>query len=524
MFNKKVLALGVFVFCLLLLGNLYAEKTIASNETLEISSLSFEPLRQGKNVVFVDVKNTSQRVQNFAIHIYTRSPDLGKEGIGWGTRFIRVLDSGDSQRLRFVYKIQGPANDNTLVRIKLFNPESLVYDESQKPFYEKSYSNGDLKFDTEANKGWMPAEDKVKEIAATLKVIQTHIRNKEYSDAWQFFTDDYKNAEFQTLGVTELKRRMEPNEPIHSAFSWEKEDFLRLTPMGAFQKGGILALTAANGRQTWKVDFVSEDGVYKIDWIAGYTPRVLLWQDWEKRLLPEMQKRSTEHFDFYYFRSSSVRNDIAEICAQKEKGFEDICKFLGKKSSDRITHIFFEDEKTKIQETGHQGMGWAYGNTIVEVCSRLIKLDPYHEIAHILMRPYGTPPAMFNEGFAVYISEYLGANALEYLGGEKLKINQRAKDLKNNDQWIPLSQLIAYTEIGSIESKSEVAYPLAGSFVKFLVDTYGKEKFLQAYGQLKNSDNADVQRQNIKALEQMYGKSLEQLEQEWKDVLEQAGS
>jgi hypothetical protein len=43
--------------------------------------------------------------------------------------------------------------------------------------------------------------------------------------------------------------------------------------------------------------------------------------------------------------------------------------------------------------------------------------------------------------------------------------------------------------------------------VKFLVDTLRKEKFLQAYGQLKNSDNADVQRQNIKALEQMYGKS-----------------
>jgi DNA-binding LacI/PurR family transcriptional regulator len=95
-----------------------------------------------------------------------------------------------------------------------------------------------------------------------------------------------------------------------------------------------------------------------------------------------MQKRSTEHFDFYYFRSSTVRNDIAEICAQKEKGFEDICKFLGKKSSDRITHIFFEDEKTKISGDRHQGIGWALRNTNVEVAAT-DKTRPYHEIAHI---------------------------------------------------------------------------------------------------------------------------------------------
>ncbi len=503
--------------------DIQAREPIASNENFEIDAINFEPLQQGKNVIFVEVKNKSDKIQNFAIHIYTRSPDYGKDGIGWGTRFVRVIGPNDVQKLRFVYKIQGPVNDSTWLRIKFFNPESIEYKESEKPFCEKRYSDGELKYVLETNRRLPPAEEKIKELSAMLKAIQTLIRNKEYQEAWQFFSEDYKNAEFQTLGAAELKKRMEPENPIDSAFYWEREDFLRLMPMGAFYKNeNTLVLTVANGRQTWKIDFVYNGEIYKIDWIAGYEPRVLMWQDWEKRLLPSMQKRSTEHFDFYYFKYSTARNDIDEICVQKEKGFQEICQFLGKNSDAQITFIFFDDEKTKIQETGHQGNGWAYGSTIVEVYNRQTKLDPYHEVAHILMRSYGSPPALFNEGFAVYISEYLGANALEYLGGEKLTVNQRTNDLKNKGEWISLSQLITYTEIGSAESKSEIAYPLAGSFVKFLIDTYGKDKFLQAYGHLKNSDKAD---ENVKAIEQIYGKSLEQLEQEWKKILDgQAGS
>ncbi|MCE5340181.1 MAG: hypothetical protein LLF92_03525 [Planctomycetaceae bacterium] len=501
---------------------LQAGEIISSNDNFEIYSINFEPIQQGKNVVFVDVKNKSDKTQNFAIHIYTRSPDYGKDGMGWGMGFVRVIEPNDTQHLRFIYKIQGPANDNTLLDIKFINPESLAYNESEKPFYEKHYTGGELKCVLETNRRLQPAEEKVKELSATLKVIQTFIRNKEYREAWQFFSEDYKNAEFQALGAAELKKRMEPNEPLDSAFSWEKDDFLRLMPMGAFYKNeNTLVLTVANGRQTWKIDFIYDGVTYKIDWIAGYEPRVLMWQDWEKRLLPDMQKRSTAHFDFYYSKYSTARNDIDEICAQREKGFQEICQFLGKNSDAQITFIFFEDEKTKVQETGHQGKGWAYGSTIVEVYNRQTKLDPYHEIAHVLMQAYGNPPALFGEGFAVYISEHLGANALEYLGGEKLTVHQRTNDLKNKGQWIPLSQLITYTEIGSTESKPEIAYPLAGSFVKFLIDTYGKDKFLQAYRQLKNSDKTDVQKQNIKSIEQICGESLEQLEQEWEKSLGQ---
>jgi len=58
--------------------------------SLEITDVRFEPIHQGKNIVHVTVKNTSNEEQLFAAHIYTRSPDYGvpvpepdHSGVGW---------------------------------------------------------------------------------------------------------------------------------------------------------------------------------------------------------------------------------------------------------------------------------------------------------------------------------------------------------------------------------------------------------------------------------------------------------
>ncbi|GAG39452.1 unnamed protein product, partial [marine sediment metagenome] len=72
--------------------------------------------------------------------------------------------------------------------------------------------------------------------------------------------------------------------------------------------------------------------------------------------------------------------------------------------------------------------------------------------------------------------------------------------------------------IGSKESRPPVAYPEAASFVKFLIDKYGKDKFLKAYKTLRNSDDKSVQQKNIRGLKQIYGKTLTELEKEWENT------
>lgn len=502
-----------------------------AKRNLEVLDVKFEPIQQGKNMVRVKVQNTSERDQIFRIQIYTRSPNYGRRGVGWGTSFFDTIKGHETKWTRFTFKIQGPITDATYIRLDFHNPgpaasfdmEKWRQNTGRKKWFKRvKYSSRDLEHrKTDEHELKPAARSQAEAVLEAFERIRGYITAKKYEQAWQLFTKDYQDAEFQLWGFEKFKQIMEPEKPIDSAFWWEKEDFLSLKPESVVRKEGALVLRAKDKDQTWTIDFVEEVGDWKVDWIAGYTPRILLWQNWEERLLPRMEKRSTKHFDIYYFKNSTGEREITRIAEQKEKGFGEICCFLGKDSDIRICMVLFEDGQTKHWETGHQGRGWAYGNTIVEVYNEKEQLDPYHETTHILMRPYGDPPALFNEGFAVYMSERLGAHALEYLSGGRATIYERVRELKEKDEWIELEELITYTEIGSLESRPPIAYPEAASFVKFLVDKYGKDKFLQAYKALKNSNDEKVHEHNVKKLADIYGKSLQQLEKQWEDTLKE---
>ena len=500
---------------------------IIIESSLEVLDIDFEPIHQGKNVVRVKVRNTSEEEQMFRLQIYTRSPDYGRSGVGWGTSFFESIKAGETKQARFAFKIQGPITESTYVRLDFHNPGPAAGFDMEKWYQKKErkkwfkrikYSANDLerqeKVAEDFRRRVYPETDKV---VNAFRQIQDYIKTRKYEEAWELFTKDYQDAEFQIRGLERFKQAMEPSHPLHSAFMWEKSDFLNLKPTQHItRKDNVLTLHTRGEKRVWKIDFVREDGQWKIDWIGGYVPRIV--QDWEDRVLPMMGKRSTKHFDIYCFKDSTAEKEIDQIVRQKEKGFREICRFLGKDSDVRICMVFFEDGKTKQMETGHQGNGWAYGNTIVEVYNKEQKLDPYHETVHILMGPYGSPPALFNEGFAVYMSERLGSDALDDLSGGKSSLYERVRELKSEGEWIEFEELITYTEIGSKRSRPPVSYAEAGAFAKFLIDEYGRDKFLQAYKTLKNSDDKAVHQQNIKALEAIYGRALRQLEKQWEDT------
>ena len=494
---------------------------VEQESNLKILDIQFEPIRQGKNVVRVKAENTSGQDQAFKIGIYTRSPDYGRKGIGWGTSFSETLRQHETKWTRFAFKIQGPVTDKTWLRLRFYNPDSPNSDERKEHFEQRMYASGDLEhYNSERTAAKPASETDSIAVVETFRQVQNLIREQKYEQAWQLFTKDYQDAEFQSPGLEAFRRIMNPKRPMDSAFWWEKEDFLSLQPSGVVERDDVFALTATDGRQTWTIDFVLQENQWKVDWIAGYLPRVLGWQNWEERLLPAMEKRSTKHFDIYYFKNSTAAKENEQIAEQKDKGFREICRFLGKDSDIRIRLVLFEDGRTKHSETGHQGRGWAYGSTIVEVYNEQEQLDPYHETTHVLMRPFGAPPALFNEGFAVYMSERLGAHALDDLSGGRATIYERARELKSKDEWIELEELITYNEIGSHQSRPPIAYAEAACFVKFLIDEYGKDKFLQAYKKLKNSNSKIVHWTNKMALQNIYGKRLYELKEEWEKAFQ----
>lgn len=505
-----------------------ADDSPPNQETmLEIVSVRFEPLQQGKNVVHVEVRNPSDRDQMFRTHMYSRSPEYGRNGVGWGAGFFATIPAESTTSTRFVFKIQGPLTDSTYVRLTFsdlgtaaeFDEETWNQNQRWRQFFRKTtYSAADLTWRQDDSNQAGPADaEHADAIVAAFTDIQDALRAGDYDRAWLRFTADYQQAEFQSTDVARFVKTMVPEKPIEGAFTWEKASFVRLTPVSVLKIGERFRLFAEDDDQTWTIDFVEADGRWKVAWIAGFTPRFLQWQDWEKHVLPRMDHRQTAHFDIYYYPDSTAARQIDKIAHDKEKGLAEIAEFLGQAPKMRIKLVFFEDKASKHLQTGHQGMGWAYNRTIVEVYNQAEQLDPFHETVHILAGPIGHPPALFTEGFAVYMSEHLGAHALEDLSGGLATIDERARQLQQQGDWIELAKLIDYTEIGSPESRPPVAYAEAASFVKFLIEQFGKERFLQTYRRLINSDDPQDHERNRKILKDTYDATLAELDQRWQE-------
>lgn len=115
--KQTLVAMGPILVLLYLPLGVGGGQTPASQETmLEIVVVRFEPLQQGKNVVHVQVRNTSDRDQMFRIHIYTRSPEYGRGGVGWekgpflSLELSRVVRSGERLRLLAYRRLTNSSN------------------------------------------------------------------------------------------------------------------------------------------------------------------------------------------------------------------------------------------------------------------------------------------------------------------------------------------------------------------------------------------------------------------------------
>jgi hypothetical protein len=487
---------------------------------VEVLKVEFEPIAAERNAVRLQVKNISTQPQMFAVHIYTHNPESGAGGTGWGQPAFAQIAPGQVQWCRFEFLLWDPVTDNAYIRLRFYNPASeQAYD------YEQSF---DVRiFSAAALKKRKPAATQPADAAAAgaakaaLLHVQELLQQKDYSWAWESLTESYRWLVF--YNVDYFRNHMSKPTP----FWWQRDDFAALTVDSAARRGEAIVLAAhpaADPNQHWTIDLVNQAGVWKIDWVRGYPRLRDLWTHWEDRLLPTLLHHAGKGIDIYCYKDSSAARDLAQIAAAREKAIAEISHFLGHPADAnaappaRIRLVLFEDQPTKWRQTGHQGMGWAYGSTMVEVYGPEGRLDPFHETTHVLMRHAGSPPAAYNEGFAVYMSQRLGADPLATLGGGTASLHARARQIANEGQWISLETLLGFDEIGS-QPNTPIAYAQAGSFVQFLIDTYGRDKFLRLYRDSRPADESGALAANTKLLESLCGCTLAELEARWKTAL-----
>lgn len=490
---------------------------VGAPDRLEVLDVRFDPIARGKNVVHIQVRNPSKDDQVFAVHIQTRSPDFGR-GMGAGVEQFETVAAGETRTLRFAFKLPGPPTPRASVRLRFYALPNRERFDFQDFDGQRSYTADQLPIREPAEGDPVPLSSaEANPVLETFRRLQIMLHERKFHDAWNEFTPDWQRIEYKNEETFAEAMR---GEGLRFAYVWDPHDLLKLRLTALHRLGATWRLTAKRGRQTWTIDLVRHEGAWRVDWING-VPLALQWASWSERLRHEMQRRHTRHYEIYYKAGTSAAREIETIAAGRERAYRAITAFIASSTNTRINLFLFEDERSKWKETGHRGAGSAMGDTLVEVYNAQEKLDPYHEPTHILMRRVGSPPAALNEGFAVYIAEHLGrVPALAQLGGGKATLDQRARQLKSAGDWIPLDELLGYTEIGPAETRPAIAYPLAGSFVKFLIERHGKDKFFQAYRTLSNSSDESVRGAwNRQILESIYGRSIKQLESAWIEAM-----
>jgi hypothetical protein len=164
----------------------------------------------------------------------------------------------------------------------------------------------------------------------------------------------------------------------------------------------------------------------------------------------------TPRFSFY---SRGEKVEAAKV----ERSVERIEKVLGQKLNGRAEYYRYGSAQELAAGTGHFAAGVTFPG---QVHSTEAVHD--HELVHLIAGQIGNPGSFFQEGLAVALG-----NEGRWQGEKVDKIARR--------HVASLARLIAKFE--SVDPN--VSYPVAGSFVGFLVRTYGADRvasFFKACG------------------------------------------
>lgn len=177
-----------------------------------------------------------------------------------------------------------------------------------------------------------------------------------------------------------------------------------------------------------------------------------------------------------------------------------VLKLLGVQDYPHQIHVFLVDSRSRMKSlVGRETNGMASPkiDAVFYVFKNRLENVGSHEFCHVIAdNLWGKREHWVSEGLAVYSDDKWHGNDLHDL----------SKHLLLNGKLIPLENLIKnfrkHTDL--------ITYPEAGSFVKFLYEKYGLSKL------------KEIWKRGAAGIPQTFGKSLTNLEKEWRKVLEQA--
>lgn len=173
----------------------------------------------------------------------------------------------------------------------------------------------------------------------------------------------------------------------------------------------------------------------------------------------------------------------------------------------------------KYRSRGHMGQIVAVSNTNayadpVGYSIHTIWPTDNHEVVHLYSSAWGSPVALFSEGFAVahQVNPVRGDFVPKWSG---TPLHDLAARFRREGRLLALTQ-IAHSN-GFRQFDDGVTYPEAGSFVRYLIDSRGLEPMKAVFARLSANDSADRVRQQVQGV---YGSTLGDLEAGWLTFLD----
>jgi hypothetical protein len=260
---------------------------------------------------------------------------------------------------------------------------------------------------------------------------------------------------------------------------------------------------------------------------AGLDPAELFASWTEKRTPPEsrdliarlhlriegaFQRSETTNFLFRYRAKELDRAEMDRIAEVNERALTrilDLFKGAGDLRWTKLPAVYFSDYDSKLFYTHHWGSGLASDEGMFMVHRGGVPSLGLaaHENAHILgTRNWGGTTSFLNEGFGRY------AEAM--VTDPDLNDRQTAEFLRDG-KLFPLEELLTHN-IGRPGLKTQVGYPAAGSFVGYLIRTYGLAAFKKVW-QLEARE--DKEKAKADSWTAAFGRPLSELEAAWRAFL-----
>ena len=213
---------------------------------------------------------------------------------------------------------------------------------------------------------------------------------------------------------------------------------------------------------------------------------------------------TTPNYVFRFAQGDRVETE------RQERYHEWVVARLGIPLNRRITYYKYRDRSHMSSVTGKVTNGWADPPAFA-----IHTIWPWdnHEVVHVMTALVGRPTDFFNEGIAVAMSVDLQSGGLDPIW-QSQTVHAWAANFRANGELPRLSDIVETDAFRQLDDNR--SYPIAGSFLSFMLDSHGIEPMKQFFRNgSREARRADIEREFSAA----FGITLSDAEGQWHQFL-----